>query len=128
MYYFRSLICTFIAYGVEFLVNASFCLMIYNWFIMDLFSLPVISFWEMYGLVWFLQGLNGKVFDTFFNEILKENKINELPDNEDSSTIFEIDLSDDPDMEELFDKIKNKIKKNPKDEEEKEEDDEDGED
>lgn len=124
---------TMITYGIEFLVNASFCCVIWSWILVPNFGFPTITFWEMYCIVWFVKVLTGNVFQTFFDMLLENDDIKEAIDSikeddndDDNSAYFTFDISDPDEIKEFFDKF---IKKeNPKDKEDKEEDTDDGKD
>lgn len=112
MYSIVAFLVTIVTYGIEYFVHASFCLLVYKMLLMNIFYLPDVTFWEMYALVWFLQVLNGKVFDSFFNLLISEDEIKEKinPKDKDETEYFEIDLSDtESDVIEKLDKVREKI-------------------
>lgn len=127
---------TMITYGVEFLVNASFCCVIWSWILVPNFGFPTITFWEMYCIVWFIKVLTGNVFQTFFDLLLENDNIKEAikaikedeeDNDDDDSAYFTFEITDPEKIKDFFDKFVKK--ENPKDKDKDEEEDaDDGED
>lgn len=49
--------------AIIFLIPAAACLLLWNLILIPIFNLPEISFWMMYGLVWFFRLISGSLID-----------------------------------------------------------------